>query len=83
MESVQIRNFPGPYFPVFVSEKTLYLNIFLEDTITVWKVSKYVVFSGPYFPVFGLNTGLYGQEKTPYLDTFHAAYHSQRQWYYW
>ena len=38
-------------------------------------------FSGPYFPVFGLNTetygvspntGKYGPEKTPYLDTFHA-----------
>ena len=32
---------------------------------TVSKVCKYGVFSGPYFPVFGL-------EKTPYLDTFHA-----------
>ena len=30
-------------------------------------------FSGPYFPVFGLNTGKYGPEKTPYLDTFHAV----------
>ena len=30
------------------------------------KVSKYGVFSGP-------NTGKYGPEKTPYLDTFHAA----------
>ena len=27
----------------------------------------------PYFPVFGLNTGKYGPEITPYLDTFHAA----------
>ena len=27
---------------------------------------KYGVFSGP-------NTGKYGQEKTPYLDTFHAV----------
>ena len=24
--------------------------------------------------VFFLNTGKYGQEKTPYLDTFHAVY---------
>ena len=31
-----------------------------------WNVSKYGVFSGPYFPVFG-------PEKTPYLDTFHAV----------
>ena len=38
----------------------------------MWKVSKYGAFSGPYFPVFGLNTGKYGPEKTPYLDTFYA-----------
>ena len=37
------------------------------------KGSKYGVFSGPYFPKFGLNTGKYGPEKTPYLDTFHAV----------
>ena len=40
---------------------------------TVRKVSKYEVFSGPYFPVFSPNTGKYGPEKPPYLDTFHAA----------
>ena len=38
------------------------------------KVFKYAVFSGLYFPAFGLNTGKYGPEKTPYLDTFHTAY---------
>ena len=27
--------------------------------ITVWKVSKYGVFSSPYFPVFGMNTEIY------------------------
>ena len=32
-------------------------------THTVWKVSKYGVFSGPYFLVFELNTGKYGPEK--------------------
>ena len=31
------------------------------------------VFPGPYFPVFSRNTGKYGPEKTPYLDTFHAV----------
>ena len=36
-------------------------------------MSKYGVFSGPYFPIFGLNTGKYGPEKTPYLDTFHVV----------
>ena len=40
---------------------------------TAWKVSKYGVISGPYFPVFGLNTGKYGPEITPCLDTFHAV----------
>ena len=36
-------------------------------------MSRYGVFSGPYSPVFGfgLNTGKYGPEKTPYLDSFH------------
>ena len=45
------------------------------DTIpfTLWKVSKYWVFSDPYFPVFGLNTGKYGPEKNPYLDTFYVV----------
>ena len=37
------------------------------------KVSKYGVFSGPYFLVFSPNTGKYGPEKTPYMDTFHAV----------
>ena len=31
-------------------------------------------FSSPYFPLFWLNTGKYGPEKSPYLDTFHAVY---------
>ena len=39
---------------------------------TAWKVSKYGVISDPYFPVFSPNTGQYGPEITPYLDTFHA-----------
>ena len=36
-------------------------------------MSKYGVISGPHFPVFGLNTGKYGPEITPYLDTFRAV----------
>ena len=31
--------------------------------------AKYGVYSGPYFPTFGLNTGKYGPEKSPDLDT--------------
>ena len=33
---------------------------------TEWKVPNYGVFSCP-------NTGKYGPEETPYLDTFHAV----------
>ena len=42
-------------------------------------MSRYGVFSGPYSPVFRLsagispNTGKYGLEKTPYLDSFYAV----------
>ena len=36
-------------------------------------MSKYGVISGPHVPVFSLNTGKYGPEGTPYLDTFHAV----------
>ena len=44
---------------------------------------KYAVFSGPYFPVFSPNTGKYGPEKTPYLDSFYAVSHiwAVRQFY--
>ena len=38
-------------------------------TYTTWNVSKYGVIFDPYFPVFGLNTGKYGAQITPYLDT--------------
>ena len=36
-------------------------------------MSKYGVFSGPYFPVLSPNTGKYGPEKFPYLDSFHVV----------
>ena len=36
-------------------------------------IMKLFVIPGPYFPVFGLNTGKYGPEITPYLDTFQAV----------
>ena len=40
---------------------------------TLGKGSKYIFFSGPYFTVFSRNTGKYGPEKSPYLDTFCAV----------
>ena len=48
-------------------------NINVEKSSTAWKVSKYGAISDPYFPLFGLNTGKYGPEITPYLDTFQAV----------
>ena len=46
----------------------------MGDLDIAWKLSKYRVISGPYFPVFELNTGKYGPEITPYLDTFNALW---------
>ena len=36
-------------------------------------MSKYGVISTSYFLVFGLNTGKYGTEIIPHLDTFHVV----------
>ena len=44
-----------------------------QPSVTSSKVSRYRVFSGPYFPVLRFNTGKYGPEKIPYLDTCHAV----------
>ena len=53
------------------------ISIRIVWVLTALKVSKCGDFSGPYFPEFGLefspNTGKYGPEITPYLDTFHAV----------
>ena len=46
---------------------------------TAWKVSKNGVSVGPSFPAFWLNTGKYGPEKTPYLDTFHAVVYRRKR----
>ena len=44
-----------------------------SEIYTAWKLSKYGVISGSYFLVFSSNTGKYGPEITPYLDTFHVS----------
>ena len=62
-----------------------YSLILIQLQNTVWKVSKYGVFSGLYFPIFGLYSALrirseYGKiraRKTPYLNTFHPVKVSQ------
>ena len=68
---------------MLVSVSLLYAFSVKMSINNAWKVSKFGVFSGPYFPLFGLNalylsvfspnSGKYGPEKTPYLDTFHAV----------
>ena len=45
----------------------------LAISYTAWKVSKYGVISGRYFPLFSPQTGKYGLEISPYLDTFHEV----------
>ena len=46
-----------------------------QQTINDWVfwLQQYGVISGPSFPLLELNTGKYGPEITPYLDTFHAV----------
>ena len=45
---------------------------------TAWKVSKCGFISGPYFPVFSRNTGKYGPQITPYLDTFDVVHFTRK-----
>ena len=61
---------------IYIQSVYVYFSviIFIFPLITAWKVSKYGVFSDPYFPVFSPNTGKYGPEITPYLNTFHAVH---------
>ena len=59
--------------PLLIRIKRLEKSPVLWRQSTPSKVSKYGVFTGPYFPAFGLNTGKYGLEKTPNLNTFHAV----------
>ena len=51
-----------------------YTMMIVTFPFTARKMFKYGYFSGPHFPVLGLNTGKYGPEKTPCLDTFHAVF---------
>ena len=65
------------FYSKHVFQQTIYSlqknHLFFQVSLAAWKVSKYRVTSGPYFPVLGLNTGKYGLEITPYLDTFNAV----------
>ena len=70
-----MKNIPEESRVLTLYVKLLNTNISDNEGIKVsaWKVSKYGFISGPYFPVFNPNTGKYGPEMTPYLDTFHAV----------
>ena len=73
--------------PVSWGSQAIWLNIFkyintfdINNPDNLWLGTHCVksvkirsFFSGPCFPVFGLNTGKYGPEKTPYLNTFHTV----------
>ena len=49
--------------------------VIICNKLALWKVSKYGVISGPYHSAFGVNTGKYGPEIAPHLDTFHAVWY--------
>ena len=44
----------------------------MEKHDTAWKMSEWGNFSSPCFSVFGKKTVIYGPEKPPYSDNFHA-----------
>ena len=48
--------------------------VMVDFPFTVWNVSKYGIFIWSVFSRIRKKAGKYGQEKTPYLDTFHAAF---------
>ena len=70
-QTLQLTLSTGTTTNFYVTISTLQL---LFCPSTGWKVSKYGVFSGPYFSFFSPNTGIYGPEKTPHLDTFYAVF---------
>ena len=49
---------------------TYNLKVKFQDTLSVWKVSKYRE-----------NTGKYGPEETPSLDTFHPVTSNPKKWF--
>ena len=57
---------PSNFVYMSSGKKVLVFLCFFCKSFTLRKVSKYGVSSGPYFPVFG-------PEKTPYIDSFHAV----------
>ena len=79
-------NFSERFFEEYICATSTEVKKSMTISNTVWKVSKYEVFSGPYFPVFGLNMEIYcvslrdqskygkiRARKTPYLDPFHTV----------
>ena len=61
------------YFAIKYFKFVFKISLLFIYQFTAWKMSKYGVYSGSYFFVFCPNTGKYGPEVTPYLETFHAV----------
>ena len=67
----RFKYFAIKYFKLNLSLRLL--SYYLFTNLLRKKMSKYGVYSGSYFFVFCPNTGKYGPEVTPYLETFHAV----------
>ena len=50
--------------------------MYVSKNVRVIHCVKSVQIQSFFWSVFSPNTGKYGPEKTPYLDTFHAVIHS-------
>ena len=57
-------------YPLALRENCLNAEFFL---VCIFPHSDWIRRDTPYLSVFCPNTGKYGPEKTPYLDTFHAV----------
>ena len=68
VKSIQIRSF---FWPVFSCIQTKYGHLrSIRIHYTIYDINIWIC-------VFNSNTRKYGQEKTPYLDTFHGESFSQ------
>ena len=71
---IEKKNSEGAVFTESYNENPYKFPNQLWKNFTAWKVPKYGIISGSYFPEFSPNTEKYGQERTPYFDTFHSVF---------
>ena len=73
-EQIFRHNYDAFAFPLHENTWLVVENLQLtKNSIHCVKSVQIRSLSGPHFPVFGLNTEIYGPEKTPYLGTFHVV----------